>query len=454
MFKNKKILVYGAGISGLGVTEVLLAKGATVFLYDSKECAVPLAILEKISQNGGETLWSDTAKPLLDKVDCVVVSPGVPQENIDVIYAKANNKIVISEVEIAALINLGMLVAITGTNGKTTTTTLVGELLKNLPSNIAIGGNIGQALSVQAQTLSSVDDVLVAEISSFQLENIQTFKPHIAAILNITPDHLERHKTLECYIEAKARIFENQTVEDFLIFNYEDKNLRLLADKALSKVIYFSSERELETGAFVSATGDLCLRYEGSICNFGKVADLQIFGKHNIENVLAACIIAHLAGVETNTIMATLKDFQGVEHRIEYVTEVNSVKYYNDSKATNPESTIKALEAFETDIILLAGGYDKNTDLKAMMDLAREKTKHVIFFGKARIRFAEEALKFGVANFSVVDSFEKAVLLASIIATCGDIVLLSPACSSYDRFKNYEQRGQYFKELVHNLLKK
>ena len=454
MFKNKKILVYGAGISGLGVTEVLLDQGATVFLYDSKECAVPIAILEKISQNGGETLWSDTAKPLLDKVDCVVVSPGVPQENIDVIYAKANNKIVVSEVEIAALINLGMLVAITGTNGKTTTTTLVGELLKNLPSKIAIGGNIGQALSVQAQTLSSADDVLVAEISSFQLENIQMFKPHIAAILNITPDHLERHKTLECYIETKAKIFENQTAEDFLILNYEDENLRLLANNAPSKVIYFSSERELETGAGVDSTGELYLNYAGCRYNFGKVTDLQIFGKHNIENVLAACIIAHLAGVDSKVIIATLANFQGVEHRIEYITEINKVKYYNDSKATNPESTIKALEAFSADIILLAGGYDKNTDLKAMMDLAREKTKHVIFFGNARIRFAEEALKFGVANFSVVDSFEKAVFLASIVATRGDIVLLSPACSSYDRFKNYEQRGHYFKELVHNLLKK
>ena len=452
MFKDKNILVYGAGISGLGVAEILLDRGALVSIYDLKECSVPAKISESIKNCGGQIVCEQSARALIAGTDCLVLSPGVPQDNADVVYAKELGKKVVSEVEIAALLNPGKLIAITGTNGKTTTTTLLGEMLKNLNCKVAVGGNIGQALSKQACLLTAVADVLVAEISSFQLESINKFRPDICAILNITPDHLDRHKTLAVYIETKARIFENQTAIDFLILNYEDNNLRKLTPK--SKIIYFSSERELDAGAFVNKQGKLVFKELNGVVEFCKAEDLQILGKHNIENALVACVIAYLSGVAVVDIQKTVQNFTGVEHRIEYVTTIGGTRYYNDSKATNPESTIKALEAFEKNVILLAGGYDKKTDVQVMLHLAKTKTKHVIFFGNAKERFAENALKCGLENFSVVDSFEKAVDFAYRMAIEKDIVLLSPACSSYDRFNNYEQRGEYFKELVRNLLKK
>lgn len=454
MFKKKRILVYGAGVSGLGVAEVLLEQGASVYIYDAKECILPEKLVLAINEANGKIIWGEGFEHIADNIDVMVLSPGIAQDKPEVLYAKKIGKPVVSEIEIAAILNPGKLIAITGTNGKTTTTTLVGEMLKSLPNKIAVGGNIGQALSKQAQTLTDASDILVAEISSFQLESIDKFKPNICAILNITPDHLDRHKTLECYIKTKARIFENQHDDDFLILNYEDEQLRQLGETADSNIYYFSSERVLEVGAFVNDAGHLIFKDRESTVDFGHKDSLQIFGKHNIENVLAAVIIAYISGVKIEDIKNTLHSFKGVEHRIEFVASVNGVDYYNDSKATNPESTIKALEAFNQKVILLAGGYDKKTDLGLMMQIAKAKTNHLFLFGNAKERFAENALKYDVQNITIAASFEDAVNFASKIATKGDIVLLSPACSSYDRFKNYEQRGQYFKELVRNLLKK
>ena len=444
-------MVYGAGISGVGVAEVLADLQAKVYLYDAKQCVIDTQIAAKITAAGGALEFAQNAGDVIDKVEIVVLSPGISIYSADIEYARSSGKKIISEIEVASIINKGKLIAITGTNGKTTTTALVGEMVKKLPVHTAVGGNIGQALSKQALQTQSVDDVLVAEISSFQLEAIEQFKPLISAILNITPDHLDRHKTFEGYVEAKAKVFQNQTATDYLILNADDQHTLALAKYAQAQVCLFSSSQQLEQGIFLSPGGIITLAFAGQQVDFCHYSTMQLFGKHNIENVLAACAMAYFAGVPVADIVTTLAEFQGVEHRIEYIRTLHGVKYYNDSKATNPESTIKALEAFELPLILIAGGYDKLTNLDEMMQLAKLKTKHVIFLGKAKERFAQEAAKHGITNISMCDTFEQATECAYKLAKSGDVILLSPACSSYDMFNNFEVRGRYFKNLVNEL---
>lgn len=444
-------MVYGAGISGVGVAEVLADLNAIVYLYDAKDCVINPQVADKILAAGGALEFAKSAGEVIDKADLVVLSPGISIYSLDVEYARSKGKKVISEVEVAALINKGKLIAITGTNGKTTTTALVGEMVKKLPVHTAVGGNIGQALSKQALQTQAPDDILVAEISSFQLEAIDEFKPFISAVLNITPDHLDRHKTFEGYVEAKAKVFQNQTKEDYLILNADDKYTLAMAESAKANVCLFSSSKQLEQGIFLAADGVITLAFGGQQVAFCHYSKMQLFGKHNIENVLAACAMAYFAGVPVADIVETLTEFQGVEHRIEYIRTLNGVRYYNDSKATNPESTVKALEAFEVPLILIAGGYDKLTNLDEMMQLAKLKAKQVIFLGKAKERFAQEAAKHGIEAVSLCDSFEDATQCAYQLAQAGDVVLLSPACSSYDMFNNFEERGRYFKNLVNAL---
>ncbi len=451
MFKGKKVMVFGAGISGVGAAEILAECGAVVTLYDAKERAVDQSVADKIASAGGAIIMNQPVQTVIDNVEIIVLSPGVSIYLPEIVRAVAMGKKVIGEVEVAYLLNQGKLIAITGTNGKTTTTTLVGEMVakKDVPS--AVGGNIGQALSIQAMSLQGADSILVAEISSFQLEAIESFRANISAILNITPDHLDRHKTFENYVQAKAEVLKNQTAEDYAILNYDDKNVARLAKQTLAKVCYFSSNQVLDEGVFVNEQGVINLQYRGEKVEFCAVKEMQLFGKHNVENALVAVACAYFAGVAVQDIVAVLKSFTGVEHRIEYVNTVGGVKYYNDSKATNPESSIKALEAFEVKVVLLAGGYDKNTDLTEFMSLVREKTAQVIFLGNAKDRFKEEAVKNGVHNIHMADSFEQAVASAASLALPGQVVLLSPACASYDMFNNFEERGRYFKELVNKL---
>lgn len=444
-------MVYGAGISGVGVAEVLAELNTAVYLYDAKNCVLDEQVSAKIIAAGGALQFAQSAGEVIDKADIIVLSPGISIYATDVEYALKQGKQVISEVEVAALINKGKLIAITGTNGKTTTTALVGEMVKKLPVHTAVGGNIGQALSKQALNTQMPTDILVAEISSFQLEAIDKFQPFISAILNITPDHLDRHKTFDGYMQAKAKVFANQTSEDYLILNADDQFTLALSKLSQAKVCLFSSTKQLSQGIFVSTTGIITLIFKNKQVEFCHYSKMQLFGKHNIENVLAACAIAYFAGVRVADIVTTLEEFQGVEHRIEYIRTLNGVKYYNDSKATNPESTVKALEAFDAPLILIAGGYDKLTCLDEMMQLAKTKTKHVIFLGKAKERFAQEAAKQGISAISMFATFEEATQHAYKIAQTGDVVLLSPACSSYDMFNNFEERGRYFKNLVQAL---
>lgn len=444
-------MVYGAGISGVGVAEVLADLSVQVHLYDAKACNIDPVVEGKITNAGGVLEFAKDAQTVVDKCDIIVLSPGISIYSADVEYAKKIGKSVISEVEVAYLINKGKLLAITGTNGKTTTTALVGEMVKKLPVHSAVGGNIGQALSRQAMCTQSPQDILVAEISSFQLEAIEQFKPYVSAILNITPDHLDRHKTFEGYVEAKAKVFQNQGPDEYVILNAEDQHTLALAAQAKAKVCLFSSSRQLEQGIFLNAEGVITLVFNNERVEFCHYSKMQLFGKHNIENVLVACAMAYFAGVSAADIVKTLEEFQGVEHRIEYIRTLNGVRYYNDSKATNPESTIKALEAFDAPVILIAGGYDKMTSLDEMMELVKTKTIQAIFIGAAKERFAAEAEKHGIDSITLLDNFEDATAYAHRIAGNGDVVLLSPACASYDMFNNFEVRGRHFKKLVNEL---
>lgn len=448
-FAGKRVLVLGAGISGISVSQVLNDQGSSVILSDIRTEEQIGKDLSSLKKSGVVLGLGRQDEALLEEVDYVVLSPGVSIYNPLVEAAKAAGKTVISEIEVAYRQCPAPIVAITGTNGKTTTTTLVGEILKAAGREVVVGGNIGQALSHEVKEISG-QGIVVAEISSFQLEAIVNFHPHVAAILNVTPDHIDRHRTLENYQATKERIFENQTDEDFIVLNYDDPVVRRMAPRADSQVVYFSRKEKLNEGAFVE-DGKLVIKWKNQSVSICEISQMKIFGAHNVENALAACACAFFAGASVKDMAEVLTTFSGVEHRIEPVATISGVAYYNDSKATNPESSIKALEAFAGNVILIAGGHDKNTDLTEFMRLIKEKTDHLILLGEAKERFGEAAKDHGVASIHMVQTFEEGVKLAHSLAKPPQIVLLSPACSSYDMFNNYEERGRVFKALVRQL---
>ncbi|MDR3349235.1 MAG: UDP-N-acetylmuramoyl-L-alanine--D-glutamate ligase [Acidaminococcales bacterium] len=451
MFSGKKAFVFGAGISGVGAAKTLAFEEAGVTLYDEK--GIDLADEDKnfLLQNGAVLTNQAPAADFYNSFDVMVLSPGISINHPLAQKAQSNGVEVIGEVELAYRVTKGKIIAITGTNGKTTTATIVAQMVKSLSMPSYLGGNIGQSLSWAARKLKDKKGLLVAEISSFQLESTKTFRPHIAAILNITPDHLDRHGDFAGYAAAKALLFANQTKNDYLILNHDDEQLRLFAQKTKSRVCFFSGRDVLPEGCFVR-DGDIVINWRGRENKICRVDEMKIFGRHNVENALAACAAARFANVGVAAMRRILLNFEGVEHRIEYTATIEGVKYYNDSKATNPESAIKALEAFaDGQVILIAGGYDKMTDLTEFMRLAKQKTSLLILLGKARERFYEAALRAGIKNIIIAASFEEAVLKAHGQAEEKQVVLLSPACASYDMFKNFEERGRYFKELVRKL---
>jgi len=448
-FKDKKILVLGAGISGIAVSGILKELGARVTLSDAKREEDIKHDLTGIVNAGVALAMGRQDESLLEAVNLIVLSPGISIYNPLVELAKEREITVISEVEVAYQLCQAPIVAVTGTNGKTTTTTLIGEMLKAAGLETVVGGNIGLALSEEVRSVKKTG-VAVAEISSFQLEGVLEFKPHVAAVLNLTPDHIDRHRSMENYQLMKERIFTKQTGDDYVILNYDDLAVRHMGDRAPSQVVYFSRLRDLPSGLFVQ-DGVIKVSWNGDVTEILPVADIKIKGGHNVENALVACGCAYFMGVTAEVMAEVLRNFGGVEHRIEPVTEVNGVWYYNDSKATNPESAIKALEAFDGHIILIAGGRDKNTDLTEFMTLVKEKVDHLILLGEAKTRFAEAACEAGIKSVRQVDDFGAAVKLARSLAKAPQVVLLSPACSSYDLFNNYEERGQVFKEMVHQL---
>ena len=341
------------------------------------------------------------------------------------------------------------IIGITGTNGKTTTTSLLGEIMKNYAQSSFVVGNIGNPYtSIALQTRE--DSVIVAEMSSFQLETIQTFRPRVSAILNITPDHLNRHHTMEAYIEAKENIAKNQTEKDTCVLNYEDDVTRAFGENVKSKVLYFSSQRILEEGIYLE-NGQIVLAMNGEKTPVCHVDELNILGTHNHENAMAAVGMAAAYGVPVDVIRRTLKEFQGVEHRIEYVAEKNGVVYYNDSKGTNPDAAIKGIQAMNRPTVLIGGGYDKDSAYDEWIDSFDGKVKKLVLLGATRDKIAETARAHGFEDIEMADTFEEAFAKCVENAKPGDAVLLSPACASWGMFKNYEERGDKFKELVNNL---
>lgn len=442
---NKKVLVIGAARSGIAAAKIAENLGAQIVLSDSKENL-------NINLRGVEIKLGKQTDELLNGVDLIIVSPAVPLR-IPLLKAAVDKNIpIISEVELAYDLAKSPLCAVTGTNGKTTTVTLLGLLLKEKFSKVGVGGNIGVPLSEVALEVGE-GGYLAAEISSYQMEATKNFKPHISAILNVTPDHLKRHGTMEVYQAMKEKIFAQETAEDFLILNYDDERTREMINRAACKVLYFSRQIELDEGAFLK-NNSLVIKIDGKVHNLCTIDELGIKGGHNVENALAASLIAFLAGVAADKISKVLKTFQGVEHRIEFVREIDGVKYYNDSKATNTDSAIKALETFAGHIILIAGGDDKGTDLTDFLKLVKERVDYLILVGDAAARFKTCAVENNFPADKILEagySMERAVEIAKEIARPPQVVLLSPACASFDMYSDFEERGCDFKRIVQGL---
>lgn len=444
--KGKRVLVVGLGRSGLAAALFLRRHGAQVTVSDIRsakalEHEIPMLLEEGIAvEAGGHGLLT------FRRQDLLVVSPGVSLDTPEIRQVQAFGQTILGEVELASRFLKGSTIAITGSNGKTTTTTLVGAILAAAGLPTLVGGNIG--IPVVALTEQSRDDGWnVLEISSFQLETIDTFRPHIAVLLNITPDHLDRHGTFDNYRAAKEQIFRNQTAEDFLVLNADDDVAQRSAARARSRVFWFSRTRVVRQGAFVH---DGIILYRASEQEAAEpvlpVSAIPLKGVHNLENVLAAVVTARLAGVPAGVIHATVAAFQAVEHRLEFVAEVDKVAYFNDSKATNVDAAAKAIASFSKGIHLILGGKDKDSDYRALRPLLAERVKAVYTIGAAAEKI-ETHLR-GTVPIHRVHTLEAAVAKASAAAVAGETVLLAPACSSFDQFTSYEHRGRHFKQLV------
>ena len=447
--KNKRVLVVGLGKSGMAAALFLKEQGARVTVSDTRSASelaaqVP-ALLEAgiMVESGGHGLLT------FRRQDLLVVSPGVPLETPEVAQAQAFGVPVMGELELAGRFLAGQVVAITGSNGKTTTTTLIGKIFADAGRPTLVGGNIGlPVIDLIAESKPETWDIL--EVSSFQLETTIEFRPHIALVLNITPDHLDRHKTFANYAAAKARITQQQGTDDFLILNAEDKNCQMVAAKTAAQIFWFSAARRIKQGAFVHGESIFFVESEGGKAEAVlPVAEIPLKGAHNLENVLAAVCAARLAGISAAAIRSTVANFQAVEHRLELVRKVAGVAFYNDSKATNVDATLKALASFSAGIHLILGGKDKDSDYTLLAPLLRERVAAVYTIGSAAEKIERELA--GVVKMERSGTLAQAVASAAAAAQAGDTVLLAPACSSFDQFENYEHRGRAFREAVMKL---
>jgi len=446
--KNKRVLVVGLGKSGLAAARFLKTLGARVTVSDARPATL-IAELSELLDQGFMVEAGSHGLLTFRRQDLIVVSPGVPMSTPELKQVRAMGAHIIGELELGFEYLKGEVVAVTGSNGKTTTTSLIGEILKAAGRATLVGGNIGRPVTAMVEE-STAESWSVLEVSSFQLETVEMFRPRIALVLNITPDHLDRHGTFEVYAGLKARITEFQTAEDFLVLNGEDKETQMIAAKTKAQVYWFSGRRPMKQGAFVHGESILFVPREGAKPEpVMPVAEISLAGAHNVENVLAAVCAAKLAGVESETIRAAVRDFKAVEHRLEFVREVGGVRYYNDSKATNVDATMKAVEAFAGGIHLILGGKDKGSDYRVLEPLLRERVKTVITIGSAAEKI-EHQLD-GVVKIERAETLQRAAAYAHEVAAAGDTVLLAPACASFDQFENYEQRGRVFKELVQAL---
>ncbi len=442
--KGKRVLVVGLGKSGVASALFLKKNGARVTVSDTKtedelRAEIPLLLDQGIAvETGGH------GERTFRGQDLIVVSPGVPVDAPPLLQARALGENVIGEIELASQFIPGPIVAITGSNGKTTTTTLVGEILTAAGFPTLVGGNIGTP-AISLVERAQAGTFIVLEVSSFQLETIQTFCPKIAVILNITPDHLDRHRTFQAYTDAKARIFEKQGTSDFAVLNADDPTCINLDNRTRAQVYWFSRKKEVNRGAYVEE-GRIFFRGAKRREEIMLASEIPLKGAHNLENVLAGICCGMLMSASRQKIRSAVQRFKAVEHRLEFVAKVRGVEYYNDSKATNVDATIKALESFPANIHLILGGKDKGSDYTALNELLRARVKRVYTIGTAADKIEAQIRGTEVVHAETLDN---AVRRACAIAEPGDIVLLAPACASFDQFQSYEHRGRVFKEIVH-----
>ena len=447
-YNGKRVLIVGMARSGIAAAQLLCKHGAHVVLNDSKtreqlgDAIMPLEALPVEWKLGCPALDA------MDGIDVLVISPGIPDTAPFVVEAKKRGVAVVGELELAYTLSPGKMVAVTGTNGKTTTVSLTGEIFRNAGHTTHVVGNIGYPYSA-AGLESKADDRIVCEVSSFQLETVDTFHPTVAALLNITEDHLNRHGTMEVYTQMKMRLFENQSADDVAVFNADDPALAPLVEQVGSRVMLFSRKQEVEQGAFVRG-GNVVVRWMGREETVCPAEEIYIPGPHNLENALAAACITYASGVSAEVIAQTLRTFRGVEHRIEFVRELDGVRYINDSKGTNVDSTIKAVQTMTRPTAIILGGYDKHCDFTPMVRemLAAPMIREAVLIGATADQIEQTLLREGWTNIHRAATLEEAVAVSRSLSAEGWNVLLSPACASFDMFADYEARGRIFKEIV------
>ena len=452
--EKEKVLVVGTGKSGIAATQLLLRTGKMPVLFDSNAELDKDEILGKLSLSGDEKkqveiVLGDLTEEEKKELSGVVLSPGVPTDTEFVNDLRNRGLLISGEIELAFEQEKGAVLAITGTNGKTTTTTLLGEIMKATGKKTFVVGNIGNPYTLEAEK-TDADSVTVAEISSFQLETIHTFRPRVSSILNITPDHLNRHHTMENYVKAKQDITKNQTKEDYCVLNAEDPYTDAFLEQCPATVILFSSQRELADGYFYA---DECIykAVQGKKQKLMNIHEMRLLGMHNVENVMAAIAMADAYGADMEVILNVVRDFKAVEHRIEYVKTVRGVDYYNDSKGTNPDAAIKGIGAMVKPTYLIGGGYDKQSEYDEWIESFGGKVRKLVLLGQTREKIADCAKKHGFTDYIFVDDLQQAVDYCAEHAKEGEAVLLSPACASWGMFPNYEVRGKMFKDMVHAL---
>jgi UDP-N-acetylmuramoylalanine--D-glutamate ligase len=446
-FDGKQVLVVGMARSGLAAADLLSKNRAKVRVSDTRSRDQLAHEIQKLEEAGLSYEVGGHRLESFLEADVIVVSPGVPLDITELKMARERGKPILSELELACRFLRGKIIGITGTNGKTTTTSLVGEILKTAGFRVQVGGNIGTALSALVEP-STPETLNVVEISSFQLEAIHSFRPDIAVILNITPDHLDRHKNFAEYIRVKLNIFRNQKSSDFAVLNREDLNLSGISGTIRADIWWFSNRRNVESGTGVDGS-QLVFRRENKVEVQIPVEKIQLRGSHNLENIAAAITVARLVGAAPATVVDAVSRFKGVEHRLELVGEIHGVKFYNDSKATNVDATIKALEAFESGLILILGGKDKGSDYTLLRCLIPTRVKTIILLGEASAKIRGQLE--GTVPIEQANSMREAVDIGFQSARQGDTVLLAPACASFDMFQNFEHRGHMFKEAVQQL---
>ena len=448
--KEKRVLVFGTGKSGIGAAKLLEDMGSIPVLYDGNEKTDPAEVKSRLKEGTkAEVFIGNLPEKEIDKLSLVVLSPGVPTDIPIVKSFYEQGLPVWGEVELAYRVGDGEVLAITGTNGKTTTTALLGKIMQDARESVFVVGNIGTPYTSKALEMKP-NSVTVAEISSFQLETIDEFAPKVSAILNITEDHLNRHHTMEEYIRVKELITENQGTEDVCVLNYEDEVLREFGKHLTPRVVYFSSGRKLDEGIYLDGNKIILKDGEKEI-EVVKTEDLKLLGKHNFENVMAAVAMAYYDGVSLDSIRKSICEFTAVAHRIEYVTEKKGVVYYNDSKGTNPDAAIKGIQAMNRPTLLIGGGYDKQSGYDEWIEAFDGKVRYLVLIGQTKEKIKEAAEKHGFHDIILCEDLKEAVKVCAEKANPGDAVLLSPACASWGQFDNYEQRGDMFKEYVRNL---